>query len=74
MRARDVHHRQRSEPRRLLVRALVLEQCSADNALGGAGVPERRAAVAPADLLVAIPDDEDRFVPQIDGKRDRVPE
>jgi hypothetical protein len=74
MRARDVHHRERSELRRLLARALVLEQCPADNVLGSAGVPERRAAVASADHLVAVPDDEDRFVLQIDGERDRVPE
>jgi hypothetical protein len=64
-----VHHRHGGELRRLLVRALVLEQAAAHNVLGGVAVAGRRATAARADPLVAVPDGEARFVSQFDGER-----
>ena len=66
-----MHHREGGELRRLLVRALVLEQRAAYDVLGGVAVAERRAAAAGADHLVAVADVENRFVAQFDSERNR---
>lgn len=73
-RARDVHHRHRGELRRLLAGALVLEQSAADDVLRGVAVTKRRAPVARADQLVAVPNGEDRFVSQLDRQPSGAPE
>ena len=53
---RDVQHHQRRELRRLLVRALVLEQGAADDIISGAGIAHRRTALAGTDDFVAVAD------------------
>src|SRR5512132_413581 len=67
-----MHHHEGRELRRLLVRALVLEQAAAYNVLGGVAIAEREATAARADQLVAVPDGEDRFVLQFGGERNRA--
>ena len=67
-----MHHHEGRELRRLLVRALVLEQAAAHNVLAGVAVTERRATAARADQLVAVADGEDRFVLQFDSQRHRA--
>jgi len=67
-----VHHRQGRGLGRLLVRAFVLEQGAAHDILDGVAVPEGGATAAAADHLVAVPDGEERFVPQIGGERNSV--
>ena len=69
-----MHHRHRGELRRLLAGALVLEQSAAHDVLGGLAVTKRRAPVARADQLVAVPHGEDRFVSQLDRQASGAPE
>ncbi len=69
-----MHHREGGEHRRLLVRALVLEQRAAQYVVGDVAVAKRRAASARADHLAAVADGEDRFVSQFDGQRNRARE